>query len=111
LFTTLPSGETQLSSLPSQVVPRGILAGEEKARRTAADRMGFIQQEIRELQELADASSMSTPTVPHTNSSNMELLDEIRRLKEQMHAVEQRIQTQPSAEQATTEEPPEYTKT
>jgi hypothetical protein len=40
LFTTLPSGKTQLSP-PNQTVPRGILAAEEKARRAAR-----IQNEI-----------------------------------------------------------------
>ncbi|KAJ7903514.1 hypothetical protein B0H14DRAFT_3421724 [Mycena olivaceomarginata] len=110
LFTTLPSSETQLSPLPSQVVPPGILAGEEKARQYAGGPCrALFSKKFRELQELADASSVSSTS--QTTSSNAELLDEIRRLREQMHAIEQRIQIQSSAEQATTGEPPEYTKT
>ncbi|KAF7374887.1 hypothetical protein MSAN_00374800 [Mycena sanguinolenta] len=106
LFTILPSGETQLSSLAAPMVPRGILADEEKAQRAAADRLGLLQKEIRELQQLADASTVGSTS--RAESSNADLLNEIRMLREQMHAMEQRIQApmgQPDMEQ-----PPEYTK-
>ncbi|KAJ6513250.1 hypothetical protein C8R45DRAFT_1068273 [Mycena sanguinolenta] len=106
LFTTLPTGETQLSSLAAPIVPRGILAGEEKAQRAAADRLGLLQKEVRELHELADASTVGSTS--RAESSNADLLNEIRMLREQMHTMEQRIQAPMG--QPDMEDPPEYTK-
>jgi hypothetical protein len=63
--------------------------------------MGVVQQETRERQELADP-----PPIP-ANTSNIDLLNEMQRLREQMHAIEQRIRTESSTG---AEEPPEYTK-
>ncbi|KAK7033134.1 hypothetical protein R3P38DRAFT_2920910 [Favolaschia claudopus] len=105
LFTTLPSGETQLTSLPAQTVPQPILAEEEKARA----RVGFIQQEINELQQLADVSSASSAG-RSDDSSNAELLDEMRRLRQQMQVIEQRMQASQATSPPGTEAPPEYSK-
>jgi hypothetical protein len=82
LFTTLPSGETQLSP-PTQTVPRGILAAEEKARRTAR-----IQNEIRELTEQGEGRGLAQSTPGHPDRMN-ELLEEMRLLRNQMGAIQQ----------------------
>jgi len=108
LFSVLPSGETQLSALPSQVIPRGILAEEEKARRGPAQPMGPRQQdisELTELQRLAEATLASSTS--QADSTNAQLLDELRVLRDQMHAIEQRIQI--TVEPTVPENPPEYT--
>jgi hypothetical protein len=74
LFSTLPSGETQLSPLPSQVVPRGILAEEEKVRRAPVEPAA---QETRE----PDASAMGSSS----RSTNPELPEEMWRLQLREH--------------------------
>ncbi|KAJ6524557.1 hypothetical protein B0H19DRAFT_596820 [Mycena capillaripes] len=104
-FSTLASGETRLSP-PTQLVPRGILAAEEKARHTAR-----IEQRIRVLTEEAEARG-GTESVPETSGSpkpdqaNAQLLEEIRMLRTQMSAIQQQqVQMQAVMDQGL----PEYT--
>ncbi|KAF7336636.1 hypothetical protein MVEN_02098100 [Mycena venus] len=115
LFSVLPSGETQLSSLPSQIVPSGILAEEGKV--IGGPTTQFVQHDNPAGTELAKvhapAEAALGPAIQPDNP-NAQLLDEIRMLRHQVHAIEQRIQPQiqptiPVMDQARAEEPPEYT--
>jgi hypothetical protein len=80
-------------------VARGILAAEEKARRTAR-----IQNEIRELTEQAEGQGLAQSTPGHPDRMN-ELLEEMRLLRNQMGAIQQQMDVQAVIGQG----PPEYT--
>jgi len=91
--------ETSLSSSSEQTAHE-ILTEEEKARRTAARQMGVIQQELRGLMEQATAPVLESAP---ESSTGAQLLDAVRTLGGQMHALVQVIG------QAPAEGPPQYT--
>ncbi|KAF8206410.1 hypothetical protein K438DRAFT_1963460 [Mycena galopus ATCC 62051] len=94
--------EPFFSTLPvMQLVSRGILVKEGKGRRRADPTTAEI---LDPPEEAPDAPPMS-----QANSSNPELWNEMRRLREQMQVLEQHIRTaEPRPGQAETEAPPEY---
>jgi len=114
LFSTLPTGETQLSLLPSPI-PRGILVEEEKARFAAAQQMGGIQP-TRQLTEQAEVRGLAESSLTvQPNSTNAELLnantqlmDAVRILSDEMQNLKQQMRVI-SPPQADSEELPQYT--
>lgn len=104
VLTTLPTGQTRLS-LVEHTIPRELLASEEKQalrhsrQEEAARQVGIIQQEIRDLAQESEARGLhmeseapseSVPRPPdESTSTNAQLMEEIRTLREQMRSIQQ----------------------
>ncbi|KAF7338087.1 hypothetical protein MVEN_02033200 [Mycena venus] len=106
VFSRLPTGQASLSSSPEPRFPLGMPADPEKARLEAAEQMDVIQQEIQELREQASASGLESASGSSTGGSdrtNAQLLDAVRMLTDEMHALKQQVRVLQA------EEPPQYT--
>ncbi|KAJ7146060.1 hypothetical protein C8R44DRAFT_723912 [Mycena epipterygia] len=123
ILTTLSTGQTRLSV--EHAIPREFLAMEEKqtlrySRQEAARQVGIIQQEIRDLAQESEAQGMlieseapseSMPRPPdEATGTNAQLMEEIRRLREQMRSIQQQqMHMQASLGQVPTDGLPGYT--
>ncbi|KAF8147319.1 hypothetical protein K438DRAFT_1867741 [Mycena galopus ATCC 62051] len=101
-----PTGPTHPST-PDQAALRKVVFGkmpaeEEKARSEAAQQMGIIQREIRQLMQQAEAQKLARSTA----KENERLMDSLRVITDRMHGLEQQMQ---SIGQEWEEAPPQYT--